>query len=145
MTPRVTEEFLCTPKIFLSDKLILLLGPDSYQVYPSALHPRKLCPGDTLINLITLSCSHRRAFQDWTESTPGNAQLSPDRRNSRQSSCVPGLPRKGAFDDLARVQPLSSNPEAHHRLLQRCGQHLQSPGAVELLTKGQVVPTLGAV
>lgn len=53
-----------TPKMFLPDKLTALLDPDSYQIHPSALHPRNLCPWNPLMNLITVSCSHRRPFEN---------------------------------------------------------------------------------
>lgn len=76
-----------TPKISLPYKLIAKLDPDSYLVYFSALHPRKLYLWDTLIKLITLSFSLRRSV---SRVNMGNVWLSSD---SSQSSWVPGLPR----------------------------------------------------
>lgn len=97
---------LMTSKMFLPSKLIAhQLGPDSYQVHPLALHLRKLCPWNTLINLITPSCSYRRPFEG-QHSFPqtGTTQVRVTEYQVFQA--------KVQFDDVGHVQPLSSNLEA---------------------------------
>lgn len=100
VTPRVTEEFLCTQekrkgRRFRCPTLDSKDGSRFLPSLPLSPSPQEVVSWGSLLNLITLPCSHRRAFQDWTESTPQNTQLSPDRRNSRQSSWYQGFPEKG--------------------------------------------------